>query len=199
MLMLSYRYQLFGLTCIKIGNRGNSLLVAQSLKSPPTRIPKAHKLTCCNTRYKKRDLSLEPQTHAADNFYTHCRTHTLKSPWHWSTFIQAKAGAQSVTCKHSHIHKPNAPALTCMHSIVIILGCACTVRWWHRSGPDVASQTGLEVQTRRSGGPLGQEKPFPPWSGVGRREQQWELRRMVLVVVRGRMFSAERNSQNVVL
>lgn len=42
------------------------------------------------------------------------------------------------------------------------------------------ARASLEVRPRRSGGPLGREKPFPPWS--------------VVMVVRGRMLSAERNS-----
>lgn len=81
-----------------------------------------------------------------------------------------KAGARSVTCRHLHKCKPNAPARACLCVFVRVCVCnpivsyCCVVAGG--TGPDVASGASLEVRPRRSGGLLGPEKPFPPRNGV---------------------------------
>lgn len=109
--------------------------------------------------------------------------------WPLSTFINA-AGALTNTSSHSDTH-------ACKH-----VHCCHTETTLHArsaggSVPDAACQTGLEVHPRRSKGPPGWDKPFPPPSRKGRRA--WGLQRMMVVRVRGRVLSAERNSKNVVL
>lgn len=120
--------------------------------------------------------------------------------------LQIQVGSETLPCKGrcslSHVQaNAQKASLTPPHSpSCVLLSYQCIVHAQGSGGTiqDVARQADLEVWPRRSGGPLGQEKLFPPSWGERMREQQCRLWRIVLVVS-GRMLSAERNSQNVVL
>lgn len=121
------------------------------------------------------------QTHTADNLHTFADRHTHTHTKHLALKhvnpgkSRCSLGHVQVLAHNTNQTPPHSHACTLLsHSSAVHAQCA------GGTGPDVASQTSLEVRPRRSGGPLGREKPFPPWSGV--------------VVVRGRMLSAERNS-----
>lgn len=103
-----------------------------------------------------KSLALIHQTHSADNLHT----------------FASRRGEKHLALKHvnpkSRCWLSHVRALTDNANLTPLRLCALFSIvhlhiWWDGGmGPDVASQTSLEVQPRRSGGPLGREKPFPP-------------------------------------
>lgn len=105
--------------------------------------------SCCSL-----ELSLKLQTHAADNLHTFADRHMHTHSEHLALqHVLPTRQRQVLAQSHASTHTPNAPALACMHPIVIVLCCACTARLWRWSGCCKADKLGgLAQEVWRSSG-----------------------------------------------